>query len=257
MELIDSISVNDFQKLHILLGWKFLDNKAIKKSIKNSMLKVSCVENGNTIGIARLVGDGFSHGFLTDVIVHPDYQGKGVGKTMVKYLLTKLQNYVDKNCDEFMVELTPTKDNAEFYVKCGFKHNLEAMEGCYKWFKNQNIYSNNSKKYVMHLQKEPFEKIKKRKKTIEMRLNDEKRSELKKDDIIVFIKKNTNNIEYIKAKVIALHKYKNFEELYSHFDKEKLGYSKNQEANPSDMNKYYSKSDIEKYGVLGIEIKVL
>ena len=256
MEFLDTISVSDFQSLHILVGWKFLDNKVVEKSIKNSMIKVSCVENGKTIGIARVVGDGLTHGLLTDVIVHPDFQGKGVGKAMITYLLGKLQEYVNKNCDEFMLELTPTKDNAAFYVKCGFKHKPEEIEGCYLWLKNQNIYASGSKKYVMHLQEQPFENIKHERKTIEMRLNDEKRRVIKENDIIIFIKKGSST-DYIKTRVKALHKYKNFAELYTHFDKTSLGYAKNEQASPDDMTKYYPKEEIEKYGVVGIEIEFL
>ena len=239
-----------------MLGWKFLDNKKVEKSIKNSMLKVSCIEDGKTVGIARVVGDGFTHGFLTGVIVDPNYQGKGIGKAMITHLLARLQQYVNKNCDEFMLELTPTKDNAEFYVKCGFKHDPNKIEGCYLWIKNQNIYTSSSKKYVMKLNDSPFRKIKSGKKTIEMRLNDEKRKLLKKDDIIIFCNRNDNN-KTIKVKVVDLHKFENFEQLYNKFDKIKLGYNKNEVASPVDMEQYYSKEDIKKYGVVGIEIKLL
>ena len=31
----------------------------------------------------------------------------------------------------------------------------------------------------------------------------------------------------------------------------------NEEANPNDMNKYYSEEEQQKYGVVGIEIKLL
>lgn len=256
MDIINSISVKDFQRLHIMLGWKFLDNKKVEKSIKNSMLKVSCIEDGKTVGIARVVGDGFTHGFLTGVIVDPNYQGKGIGKAMITHLLARLQQYVNKNCDEFMLELTPTKDNAEFYVKCGFKHKPNKIEGCYLWIKNQNIYTSSSKKYVMKLNDFPFRKIKSGKKTIEMRLNDEKRKLLKKDDIIIFCNRNDND-KTIKVKVVDLHKFENFEQLYNKFDKIKLGYNKNEVASPVDMEQYYSKEDIKKYGVVGIEIKLL
>ena len=256
MKLQNFISVEDFQRLHIALGWKVLDNSAVKKALKNSMFVVSAVEDDKTIGMARIIGDGYTHGFLCDVMVLPSFQGRGVGKLLVQNLMERLQEYVNKNCDEFMVELTPTKNNASFYVKCGFKHKPEEMEGCYLWLKNQNIYDKQSKKYVMHLKSAPFESIKSGQKTIEMRLNDEKRQILKKGDIIIFVN-DDDNLKIIKTKIRALHPFKDFKELYSHFDKSKLGYKKNEVASPEDMSKYYSKENIEKYGVLGIEIELL
>lgn len=110
-------------------------------------------------------------------------------------------------------------------------------------------------KHEMRLHSGPFELIKSGTKTIELRLYDEKRKLIKENDIIEFT--NRTNNEKLIAKVIKLHKYNSFEELYKHFDKISLGYLQNEEANPNDMSIYYSKEEQEKYGVVGIEIKVL
>ena len=107
----------------------------------------------------------------------------------------------------------------------------------------------------MKLKNEPFMSIKNGLKTIEMRLFDEKRKQIKVGDTIEFT--NIVSLEKLKVKVIALHKFKNFEELYSHFNKTQLGYKQTENANPNDMNQYYTNDDIEKYSVLGIEIKTI
>ena len=67
--------------------------------------------------------------------------------------------------------------------------------------------------------------------------------------------KTTN--EKLLVEVIDLFKYNSFKELYKHFNKIEMGYSINEEANPKDMENYYSKEEQEKYGVLGIKIKKL
>lgn len=108
-------------------------------------------------------------------------------------------------------------------------------------------------KYELNLWAEPFHKIKCGLKKIEMRLYDEKRSQIKIGDLIEFTNKDTN--EKILCKVKNLYRFKNFEELYAHFDKSVLGYFPNEEAKPSDMNKYYSQEKIDQYGVLAIEIQ--
>ena len=109
-------------------------------------------------------------------------------------------------------------------------------------------------KYYMKLQLNPFNKIKEGFKTIEMRLYAEKRSIINIGDEIEFT--NMEDGETLNVEVVGLHQYKNFEELYRNFPKEQLGYSKEEFANAEDMSKYYSKEDILKYGVLGIEIKL-
>ena len=107
----------------------------------------------------------------------------------------------------------------------------------------------------MRLNNGPFELIKNGTKTVEIRLNDEKRSLIKEGDIIEFENRATK--EKLKVKVIKLHKFDNFEELYKHFDKVSLGYGKEEKADPKDMEEYYPQDKQEKYGVLGIEIKVI
>lgn len=109
--------------------------------------------------------------------------------------------------------------------------------------------------HEMRLHNGPFELIKAKTKTIELRLLDEKRSLIKINDIIEFTSRTTE--EKLKAKVINLHKYNSFEELYKHHDKVSMGYKEDEEANPKDMEQYYPQEEQAKYGVVGIEIEVI
>lgn len=108
---------------------------------------------------------------------------------------------------------------------------------------------------IMHLKEEPFNSIKNGTKTIEMRLFDEKRQQLKIGENIKFINDKTN--EELLTQIVNLHKFKSFEELYKNFDKIKLGYKEWEFAKSSDMLKYYPQSEQQKYGVVGIEIKLI
>ncbi len=107
----------------------------------------------------------------------------------------------------------------------------------------------------MRLHKGPFELIKNGSKTIELRLYDEKRQMINVGDTITF--ENRSDGDKIKVKVIALHKYPNFEELYKHFNKVSMGYKEDEEANPKDMELYYSSEEQSKYGVVGIETELI
>ena len=110
-------------------------------------------------------------------------------------------------------------------------------------------------KHEMKLNNVPYMNIKNGTKTIELRLNDEKRQLLKIKDEIEFTNRET--LEKMLVEIENLYHYPSFEELYKHFDKISLGYKEDENANPSDMDKYYSKEEQEKYGVLGIKIKKL
>ncbi len=108
--------------------------------------------------------------------------------------------------------------------------------------------------WEMNLHPEPFEFIKSGKKDIEMRLYDDRRKNIKIGDDIIFTNNQTQ--EKITVEVINLYRFDNFEELYRHFDKTRLGYNPDETASPADMEKYYTKDNILCYGVLAIEIKL-
>ncbi len=110
-------------------------------------------------------------------------------------------------------------------------------------------------KYEMHLNDGPFNQIKNGTKTIELRLNDEKRRLLKAHDLIEFI--NLTTSETILTEIINLYQYANFLELYKYCDKTKMGYKIDEDASYKDMEKYYNEEDETKYGVLGIELKLV
>lgn len=108
--------------------------------------------------------------------------------------------------------------------------------------------------HKMNLYPDAFELIENGSKKVEMRLNDEKRQKLTIGDLVIFT--NTETKEEIIVEVIDLKAFKSFSELYSSYEKTAIGYKKDEAANPNDMLDYYSQEQINKYGVLAIEIKV-
>ena len=77
---------------------------------------------------------------------------------------------------------------------------------------------------------------------------------MKEGDVIQFTDVETGEILF--CSVVHLHRYATFEQLYSRHDKRLLGYEEGEEATPDDMLAYYPKEEIEKYGVVGIEISL-
>lgn len=109
--------------------------------------------------------------------------------------------------------------------------------------------------HTMKLKQEPFEKIKNGSKTIELRLYDEKRQQMQIGDFIEFSLMD-NPREKIQTRVTALHRFNSFQNLYVSLPKEKLGYKSDETLEPNHMDTYYSHEKQEKYGVIGIEIRL-
>ena len=105
----------------------------------------------------------------------------------------------------------------------------------------------------MKLWKSPFQAIKTGRKTVEMRLFDEKRALIQVGDTIEFTNAETG--EVLLCKVKKLYRYESFEKLYENHDKISIGYEEHELANPNDMLAYYTKGEIDRYGVVAIEIQ--
>ena len=112
--------------------------------------------------------------------------------------------------------------------------------------------------HQMKLQDAPFEMIEKGIKTIELRLFDEKRQLIQVGDKIEFTH-TQNPTRVLNSRVIALHIFPSFDELYADLPLLKCGYTKDDihTARPSDMDAYYTREEQQKYGVVGIEIELI
>ena len=97
----------------------------------------------------------------------------------------------------------------------------------------------------MNLWDSPFNHIKQGSKTVELRLNDEKRQLIHKGDTLVFTNSVTH--EEMITLVTGIRVFSNFAELYSQYDKISMGYDEDEDASPDDMLLYYSDEKIKKY----------
>ena len=110
----------------------------------------------------------------------------------------------------------------------------------------------------MKLQPEPFEMIKCGQKTYELRLLDTKRQKVSVGDTIEFLNLK-NKRDKIRARVVGLHMFDSFSELYATIPLLKCGYTAQNvaDANPSDMERYYSETEQAQWGVVAIELELI
>lgn len=110
----------------------------------------------------------------------------------------------------------------------------------------------------LNLNPDPFAFIAEGRKTIEMRLYDEKRRTIRIGDLLVFTHTEDTS-RTLTAQVKALHRFPDFAALYAALPLEQCGYLPEEvaTASPSDMNVYYSAERQACYGVVGIEIALV
>ena len=110
--------------------------------------------------------------------------------------------------------------------------------------------------YEMRLNPKYFNYIKNGTKRIEIRLNDEKRKNLKVGDQITFLKES-ELYKQIKARVVHLTIKRSFKELVDSFDiSQYADASETKEKFLNDLYSFYTKEQERTYGVIGIEIEL-
>lgn len=84
----------------------------IKRSVENSVCYSVLLDN-EFAGFARVVTDFSTFKYLCDVFILPEYQGKGLGKKLMEYIMDDPE-IKDGGC------LLLTSDAHDFYRKFGF-----------------------------------------------------------------------------------------------------------------------------------------
>ena len=88
----------DFVELEQLLqsvGWGHRPVGKVQRALDNSLLKVGLWRHDPTfprlVGFARCTGDGVIEATVWDVAINPVYQGSGLGKELMSYLMKTLK----------------------------------------------------------------------------------------------------------------------------------------------------------------------
>ena len=107
----------------------------------------------------------------------------------------------------------------------------------------------------MRLDADAFAAMDAGKKTIELRLYDEKRRRVRAGEMIRF-ESTADDTDVLYARVEGLRSFASFDELYAALPLENCGYTAEEAkaASPRDMDRYYSPEAQRKWGVVGIEL---
>ena len=129
-ELLDNVlTAEDFIRLKVATGFMNRPLDQVAKALENGLFNVSAVHNGEVIGMGRLVGDGAMYWYLQEIIVLPEYQGKGIGKSIVNRLIDHVKSTAMPGTG-VEVGLTAVKGKEPFYEKLGFSLGSSGMK---KW----------------------------------------------------------------------------------------------------------------------------
>ena len=90
-----SFDLIELEQLLQAVGWGRRPLRRVKRALDNSLLKVGLWQHDpkfpRLIGFARCTGDGIIDATIWDVAINPVYQGYGLGKQLMTYLMRSLK----------------------------------------------------------------------------------------------------------------------------------------------------------------------
>ena len=81
-------TVQEYNYLRIQVGWGgYNDEQAAAFGLEQSLFHVTVRDGDELIGMGRVIGDGAITFYIQDVIVHEDYRGQGIGKSIMERIM--------------------------------------------------------------------------------------------------------------------------------------------------------------------------
>jgi len=69
------------------VGWPAINEAQAGVAVRMDLFSIVVLLDEEAVGCARVLGDGVLHFLITDVIVHPRVQRRGIGTKMIELLL--------------------------------------------------------------------------------------------------------------------------------------------------------------------------
>lgn len=117
---LDSIDWTHICGMFYNVNWRTRVEEEIKSAFSKSSVTLFVYYEGKIIAFGRTIDDGRYYAQLGDIIVDPEYQGHGLGKSLVTKINERLENY-------HFVTLTAAPGKGDFYMSLGWKKQATAF----------------------------------------------------------------------------------------------------------------------------------
>jgi GNAT superfamily N-acetyltransferase len=114
ISLTDQIHPDEVLEIYRANQWSSADKpEALLAALRNSHSLVTARSAGKLLGLGNAISDGFLVVYFPHMLVHPQYQGQGIGRQMMAALLDKYAGFHQQM-------LTADGKAVAFYQSLGF-----------------------------------------------------------------------------------------------------------------------------------------
>ena len=127
-----NINLYELEQLCDSVGWMRRPLKKVKIAIEHSFITIclfyKCKGSNKLIGFARATSDSVFNATIWDVVIHPDFQGKGLGRALMDQIILHLR-YADIST----ITLFADPQVVSFYRNLGFMTDPDGVKGMF-WY---------------------------------------------------------------------------------------------------------------------------
>ncbi len=113
-EFNKKVSSKALADLREAVGWNRME-KEYNNPLLTSYFHIAVYEENNLIGYIDCVSNGVTDAYIQDLVVHPDYQGRGIGTALMNKMIGHL-----KEKHIYMISVVFEESLKPFYRKFGF-----------------------------------------------------------------------------------------------------------------------------------------
>ena len=111
----EPVSAKAISDLRASVGWNRMD-ESYKNPHLTSYLNISVFDNNKLVAYIDSVSNCVTDAYIQDLMVHPDYQGQGIGTELMNRMISLLkQNHI------YMISVIFDENLKAFYNKFGFQ----------------------------------------------------------------------------------------------------------------------------------------
>lgn len=127
LHLIDRLpTAEEYLSLRASVGWRVPPAADAARALENSLFGVCAIDAGDTVAMARVIGDGSFYFYIQDLVVEPSYQGRGLGRSMVD----EIERRIAEDCSpRASLLLVARRGVSGFYRSLGYDHLSDEILG--------------------------------------------------------------------------------------------------------------------------------
>ena len=114
----EAVSAKALSDLRESVGWNRMESE-YSNPLMTSYYHIAVYEDGKLVGYIDSVSNGVTDAYIQDLMVHPDYQGKGLGTELMNQMIIYL-----KENRIYIISVVFEESLKPFYDRFGFSSML-------------------------------------------------------------------------------------------------------------------------------------